>query len=360
MPKQILKRIHQKISHPNNTLLKLYNCFLTNFQMKLGTSYVIGYPYYLTIDPTNYCNLKCPLCPTGKKDTSAPRGRMSLDNFKKIIDELGKYLYSIDLFNWGEPLLNKQIYQMVSYAHQNNIWTNISTNFNFFSESEAEDMVLSGLNHLIISLDGASPQTYQQYQVGGDFERVIENIKLLVRKKRELESKRPLVEWQFIPMRHNEEEIPKAKEIAKELGMDTFSLLPLRVDMGKEIFEDIGERLTKDDKWLPKSEKYSRYDYEKKSRKVERKVCQFLWTTTSIGWDGQVYPCCAVYPSKYSFGNIFEMPFRKIWNSQAYRDSRQLFKRKIKKNSETVCGQCVKHGPIDYIVPDFEDSRVNF
>lgn len=351
MLRLVLDRIRRKISHPNGTFIKLINYLLVNVQMRLRTSYVLGYPYYITIDPTNYCDLHCPLCPTGQRDTSQPRGKMSFRTFKKIIDELGKYLYSVDLFNWGEPLLNKEVYEMVSYANKKNIWTNISTNFNQFDQGGAKEMILSGLDHLVISLDGASPETYCAYRVGGNFNKVIDNIKLLAKTKEELQSKKPILEWQFLPMKHNEHEIAKAKAMAAQLGVDEFTLRPMRVDMGKEVFEDISELLEEDNDWLPKNEEYSRYDYKKGSRKTNLQLCPFLWTTVAIGWDGAVYPCCAVYPEKYSFGNVLKKSFKEIWNGQAYRQSRKLLRKKSKAKTETVCGICLQHGPIDYVVP---------
>ena len=355
MLRQVWDRVHKRVVHPNNTFTKLLNCLSVNAQARLKTSRVFGYPYYLTIDPTNYCNLRCPLCPTGQKNNSSSKGKMLFKTFKKIINEVGKWLYSVDLFNWGEPLLNKETYKMVSYAGKRNIWTNISTNFNVFDEDSAHKMVLSGLDHLTISLDGASPETYSVYRVGGDFNRVISNIKLLVKTKKELRSKKPILEWQFLPMKHNEHEIANARTMAAQLGMDEFTLRPLRVDMGKEVFEEMPKLLEEDKKWLPANQNYSRYDYGKKSRKVRKKLCPFLWTTAVIGWDGSVYPCCAVYPEEYKFGNILEQPFKEIWNNQVYKASRKLFRASGEK-ADTVCDICIKQGPIDYVVPIKEGS----
>ena len=124
--------------------------------MEEGKAEITSFPTYLTIDPFSACNLRCPLCPTGNGSNTLKKGTLQVDIFKHIVDELGTYLYNIDLFNWGEPLLNKRVYEMVSYAHDRHIITSISTNFHFFDQAAAEQMIDSGLDYLILSIDGAT------------------------------------------------------------------------------------------------------------------------------------------------------------------------------------------------------------
>jgi hypothetical protein len=147
-------------------LFRIFNFCINNYQMSTKKSRILGYPTHMTVDVTNICNLRCPLCPTGVGAPGREKGSMSFSLFKKIIDETGKYLISIDLFNWGEPLLNKETYKMIAYANKKHIVTSVSTNFNFLSEKLAEQLILSGLDILILSIDGASQESYEQYRVG--------------------------------------------------------------------------------------------------------------------------------------------------------------------------------------------------
>lgn len=135
-----------------------------------------------------------------------------------------RYLISIDLFNWGEPLFNKQVYDMIRHAYKHHIITSVSTNFNYFSEKSAEALISSGLDFLILSIDGASQETYEQYRVGGDFQKVIQNIKILVDRKRKLGKKTPFICWQFLVMRHNEHEVEIAKKLSQDLRVDSITI----------------------------------------------------------------------------------------------------------------------------------------
>ena len=115
--------------------------------------------------------------------TGREKGMMSLDLFKRTIDEMGRYLVRLHLYNWGEPLLNKDVYEMIGYAHKHHIVTCVSTNFTVFSEAAAEKMIASGLDEIILSVDGASQETYEKYRIGGDFNKVVENISMPREKK---------------------------------------------------------------------------------------------------------------------------------------------------------------------------------
>ena len=309
---------------------------------------VKGYPTRLVIDPINICNLKCPLCPTGQGKNGQPKGTMKLNHFKQIIDELGDYLYEIDLFNWGEPFLNKNIYEMIKYANEKNVKVKISSNLSCLEKEDINKIALSELDTLIVSLDGASQESLNKYRCGADFKRVIENIKGIEKQKKILKKNSPEIIWQFLIMKHNEHEIEKAKKMAKKLRI-SIDFRPVRTDLGQEIFENDKTKIEKYQKWLPSKDVYSRFDYKKKKKKSKLKTCMFLWTQSTISWDGTVYPCCAVYDFKYNFGNMFkEGSFRKIWNNKMYQEARKIVRDKKVINSSNVCSPCMLNGFIDY------------
>ncbi|MBU0744180.1 MAG: radical SAM protein [Gammaproteobacteria bacterium] len=330
----------------NITLKKFVNFCLIIFQHTITkNSFVIGYPIELVVDPIDACNLHCPLCPTGQGRKERSRGKMSFNNFKRIVDEIGKYLYRIDLHNWGEPLLNDDIFDMIRYAHDRGIEVRVSTNLNFLDANKVENLVRSGLDELIVSLDGVSQETYEKYRVGGDFNKVIKGIKAIIEKKKELNKFTPFITWQFLVMAHNESEIPKAYKMAKILGVDKFELLPIHSDMGRELFLDRETRVEIARKWLPHDEKYNMYNIKRKKVYPKPKTCSFLWVQSVINWNGSISPCCSVYPEKYDFGNMFDSNFKNIWNNAKYKASRKMVRQRRVHDIDlkTVCADCINN-----------------
>jgi radical SAM protein with 4Fe4S-binding SPASM domain len=331
----------------NVTLRKFLNFCIISFQSyAIKNSHVIGNPVELVIDPSNICNLHCPLCPTGQGKNERSKGKMSFVNFRKIIDELGAYLYRVDLHNWGEPFLNDEIYQMIRYAREHNIEVRVSSNLNVIDHLKAEKIVQSGLDVLIVSLDGASQETYRQYRSGGFFDHVTSNIKMIQQIKKELNLSKPFIIWQFLVMRHNEHELFLAETIAKNLSVNQLDFWAIRCDMGREIFWDDKMRIENAAKWLPFNEKYRIYDLSKGKRKNRSETCYFLWVQSTINWNGSVSPCCALYEEKYDFGNAFEIGFKHIWNNDKYRQARIIVrvKKPDKSDLSNVCSHCVKNG----------------
>lgn len=331
----------------HHTLRRLLNFILIRLQLLLHSSYILGYPYFVVIESTNLCNLACPLCPTGQGLNGRKKGMISLDNFKKIIDKLGPYLYFIRLENWGEPLLNDFIFEMIEYANRKKISTSLNTNLSFIDKQKAERLILCGLNHIKISLDGASAETYLKYRRQGDFKRVIENIKLLVNMRGSLKKAKPYIEIQFIVMQHNEHEIEAIKELSQSLGVDGLFIERLRPDMRQELFNTDAYSIEKFKDWLPRDSKYSLFDYSSKTRKDRQRICNYLWTSAVINWDGSIVPCCSVYEQQYDFGNFFVEGFRQVWNGPKYQMARILIgKRKFNSADDVVCRQCFGKGAI--------------
>jgi radical SAM protein with 4Fe4S-binding SPASM domain len=271
---------------------------------------------------------------------------MSFNNFRKIIDEIGAYLYRVDLHNWGEPLLNDELYKMIAYARSHDIQVRVSSNLNGIDRTKAEKLVKSGLDVLIVSLDGASQETYAQYRVGGRFNKVTSGIKMINELKKELNVSKPSIVWQFLVMKHNENEILKAKRMSRELGVDELDFLAIHCDMGREIFWDRKTRFEKTANWLPRNKEFRMYNLATGEKKNRPKTCNFLWAQSAINWNGSVSPCCASYDEKYDFGNTFEINFKDVWNNDKYRQARRIVQsKKTGKNDRLiVCYYCVKNG----------------
>lgn len=323
------------------TPIKLYNLALKEIQSFFGNSYLLYLPNKINIDIGNVCNLKCPLCPTGRGDKGASRGLMSFEGFKKIIDQIGKNITNLELYNWGEPLLNKDLIPMIKYAKSKRIPVCISTNLNTLSEEMADDIISTKIDKIFISCDGASEATYSKYRVGGDFNRVISNIQLLSDAKKNQGNSYTRIVLLSHVFRHNEHEIEETRCLAKKLGIEV-RINKMRTDMGREIFETDNISIERDKEWIPDNKKYRAFDLVKK-KKIKQMKCKSLWNTTVINWDGSVLPCCAVYGERYAFGNIFEESFVSIWNNKKYRLARKEVQKIIEK-SPTICHTCKENG----------------
>lgn len=313
---------------------KLLNYFLINIQLKLKCPYIFGYPFEIFIDPSNICNLRCPLCPTGMGKPGRSKVKMSFSDYKRILDEFVDYIYTVNLYNWGEPLLNPDIYKMIEYANKRKIITELNSNFNLFKESDAEKLIESGLTHLIISLDGVNQQTYEIYRKNGNFNKVINNIKILNQKKKDLNSSLPFISIQFMVTSYNEIEIEQMKILGNELGVD-------HINYGQINLDDPEKELS----WLPKKNELRRYTLEG-VRKNYSKFCSWLWTKTVINSDGSISPCCCrlTFDKTNDFGNIFSERFFKIWNNDKYKSARKLMGSNRKSNVELPCSKCHKYG----------------
>ncbi|MEK7291167.1 MAG: radical SAM/SPASM domain-containing protein [Planctomycetota bacterium] len=322
-----------------STIKKIYSSILPGIYMFLGKTQLPYYPSKISIESGNLCNLRCPLCPTGQQDKNAQKGFISFDVFKKVIDEIGQSLTLIRLYNWGEPLLNKDLQRMIHYAKERCIDIKISTNLSMrMEDDQLSELLKSGLEKIYISCNGASPSTYIKYHAGGDFELVMDNMKRLVQKKKELPGCHTKLVWLFHVFKHNEHETNAAQELAKKIGIN-IKISRMRPDMGKEIFETTQKALERDKAWIPDNPAYTVISTKRK----KRIGCMLPWTETMINWDGSVLPCCAVYSEKYAFGNILKNSFAEIWNNEMYVAARKEILG-MKNEKKTICHTCKNSG----------------
>jgi len=326
------------VSFSHLTPKKLINILKTEVNLLARKKVVDSFPYFLVVDPTNICQLQCPLCSTGQRQNLRPQGKMGLSTFKKIIDELGDYLLEVHLIWWGEPFLNKDILEFVKYAHRKNIGTFISTNFSFpFKPEQIKDIVKSGLDILSVSLDGITPEIYHHYRVGGNFSWVINNLKMIKKAKKNLNQRHPSIQWQFLVTKYNEHQIPLLKDWTKKLGIDSLVFEQLLVLFGQSKHNQI--EITD---WLPQSKQFRPTISSlatNKSDNLKPGKCWWLWRSLAISHDGGVSPCCYNNDADNDFGNINKNSFKEIWNNEKYQAARSLFG-KHKSKLPTLCNQC--------------------
>jgi len=291
-----------------------------------------GFPISISFEPTTSCNLRCPECPSGLREFTRPTGMLQKDFFKETIDDIYKDLLYLIFYFQGEPYLNPNFLEMVAYAHQKGIYTATSTNAHYLTDQKAKETVESGLDRLIISIDGTSQDVYEQYRIGGNLEKVIEGAKNIVKWKKQLNSKTPFIFFQFLVVKPNEHQIEEVKKLGKEIGVDEVRFKTAQV----YDFENDPNEL------IPLNNKYSRYKKDSSGKmKVKSGLsnhCWKLWHANVITWDGLVVPCCFDKDATHQLGNLKTQSFKETWNNPNY----QQFRKELmtsRKNID-ICANC--------------------
>lgn len=276
---------------------------------------VWGLPVSYSIEPTNHCNLKCPECPSGLGELTRPLGLLSVDDFKKMIDQICDTGFYVQLFFQGEPYINKNLPEMIRYAQSKSIYVSISTNGHFVSEKKVYSIVENAPDKLIFSMDGLDEESYQNYRVGGSFKKADEGLRMLIKKRNELKKEKPFVEFQFIVMRQNEHMLDDVIKYGKNVGVDKVVFKTMQVSSYENAVH-----------FLPLNRKYMRYIIKDGTVRIKNKLknhCFALWRTSVITWDGKVVPCCFDKDAKFNFGQLNGKSFEEIWLSEPYQNFRQ-------------------------------------
>ncbi len=329
-----------KIRDGLNFLQKLTFRRLTNalrnvgsyiFSRFLGITNHSGLPVSISFEPTTSCNLRCPECPSGLRSFTRPTGMLEENLFKQTIDEIAdKLLYLIFYFQ-GEPYLHPKFLELVKYASEKKIYTATSTNAHYLTEENAKKTVESGLDRLIISIDGTSQEVYEQYRVGGNLDKVISGTKNIIKWKRNLGSHTPYVIFQFLVVKPNEHQIDEAKQLATDLGVDEI------VFKTAQIYEyENGSDL------IPSIDRYSRYRQLSNGKfQIKNKLmnhCWKMWHSCVVTFDGLIVPCCFDKDAQHRLGDLKKQTFTDIWKSEKYHHFR-LSLMKSRGNIE-MCKNC--------------------
>ena len=314
---------------------RIWNAFL------LTSSYVCsrllhsvqhaGFPLSVSIEPTTACNLNCPECPSGLKKFERPEGMLESDTFKTFIDQLADRLMYLNLYFQGEPYINPKFLSMVEYAKKKNNYTATSTNAHFITDDIAKKTVLSGLNSLIVSIDGATQEVYAQYRKNGNLYKAVEGLKNIIKWKKELNSKTPHVILQCIIFKNNEEKLGDIITLGKNTGVDEVRFKTAQLYDYKH-----GHQL------LPEKEINARYIKKRDGTyRIKNKLknhCWRMWTSCVITWDGLVVPCCFDKNAAHKLGSIKNEKFYRIWKNKEYRNFRSAILKSRK--SIDICMNC--------------------
>ncbi len=298
-----------------------------------GKSFHAGMPVSISVEPTTSCNLRCPECPSGLRSFTRPTGMLEPETFRQLIFQLKPWLSHLTFYFQGEPYLNPAFLDLVEIAVKNGIYTSTSTNGHYLKYETAIQTVKSGLQHIVISIDGSTQETYGQYRIGGQLEKVLEGTQNLIRARKELNSATPHIVFQFLVVKPNEHQIPEIERLAQELGVDELKLKTAQI----YDFEN-GSPL------IPEQEKYARY---RKGRDGKYRIknellnqCWKMWHSAVITWDGKVLPCCFDKDGHHQLGDVQKSSFAEIWKGKAYQQFRNGL---LKSRSEIdICKNCTE------------------
>ena len=310
-----MKGLYKKIN-----LKKIINLIILKlsyyFSIITKKPHIWGRPVAVSIEPVNYCNLACPECFAGNGNLTREKQRLELDCFQKIINQMPSTVSYVTFYFQGEPFLHSEFIDFVRVVNKKNIYTATSTNGHFLTDKKIREIISSGLDRIIVSIDGTTQETYEKYRKNGNLQKVITGVNTLVKLKKELNSKTPYIEIQFLVMAHNEHQIPEMKKLAKALKINKLTFKTTQIyefENGSEL--------------IPKRKKYSRYYKGKDGRfHIKGKLknrCWRQWSSVVITTSGNVLPCCFDKNGVYSFGNVFDHTLKEIWHGKKAHNFRK-------------------------------------
>lgn len=290
-----------------------------------------GMPMHVSIEPTTACNLACPECPSGLKRFTRATGKLDLEAHRTWLEQIRGSVFYTTYYFQGEPFLHPQFLSLIQLAHSFRMFTATSTNAHFIDAQKAYEIVDSGLDQLIISVDGISQEVYEQYRVQGTLEKVWQATEYLVAAKKARKRHTPRLIFQCLAVKPNEHEIPLLFERAKTFGVDE-----VRIKSAQLYDYENGHPL------MPDNPNYSRYVKKANGKYVLKNPggnsCWRMWSGSVITWDGKIVPCCFDKDAQNALGALSEGSFRTIWKSDAYNAFRQSIL--TARNDIEICTNC--------------------
>ncbi len=297
------------------TLRRRANLLRSGLAQVMRRERVPGLPPVLQVEPTNLCNLRCPLCPTGTGLSDRAGGMMSLATFDRLMDEVGDALVLAILYGWGEPFLHPQMGYMIARCTELGILSLTSTNGQHVqTRAEALELVDAGLSALIIAMDGYRQETYQAYRRGGDLDKVKRCVALVAEAKRHRGSELPCTCLRVVVSRQNEGELADMRRFARKAGVDIFSTKTLGCLAESDAYGQL--ETTERSLW--------RYAPGREQRRRAAPVrCPYPFRQPTVFWDGTVVGCEFDYNLETPWGRLAESSFRRIWNGAPARQQRR-------------------------------------
>ena len=279
-----------------------------------------SWPLHMQTELTSFCNLKCPVCPTGAGTLSRPAQSLDVDLFGRLMDEVGPYLLTLSLWGWGEPLLHPRLAEILRIASRYPVVTLLSTNGqNLMNPKVIDALSFSPPAHLIVAIDGLSDATNSQYRVGARLDQILAGVRRLAQIKQERCQAVPVLQMRYIVMRHNQHELPHLRDFARHNGFDLLTIRTL-------VLADSAEQ--KHRELVPDLEEFRAYEYAGDER-VRRKdfVCQEPFWFPTVYADGTVVACDQDCKAQLPFGRLSkEVSFADVWHGEQAANARRVIR----------------------------------
>ena len=314
---------------------KIDNFILSCEEKQHGTLNVKSLPWLIILEPTNVCNLRCPLCPTGLELSERKRGIADINEVKKFLYSIKDHCIQLHLQAWGEPTLHKKLCEIISYCKELGIYTYMSTNFSLkYKEGFLEKLVTSGLSYLHIDLDGLTQEVYSMYRKRGDVNIVLNNLEQVCKIKEEKKLDYPKIELAMLAMKQNEHQHEEFLKLKERFKVDQLKIGNIQYNPNL-----ITEYLPKNKKYIYKS--YENGEADTNSSTVsEQKRCNWPWSGFVVNYSGDISACCIIDDPHSDFGNVFKDGVKKIWNNDYYVSARAEFVDRNQIKINTICNVC--------------------
>jgi hypothetical protein len=277
------------------TVPKVLNASMALLEMKLGVAQVRSHPFVLRIEPTNSCNLRCPLCLCGNGRDPRPKGLITLDDYGRIFEEAGHWAIITRLDGLGEPTLHPRIFDLARFARSQGTSVVMHTNFNTPACADPEPFFDCGLDRLVVSVDGATQAAHAQYRVGGELEVVLARLRRLVAARRRRNLSRPIIEVQTVDFPFNRADQPLLRQLSREIGADRYQVTEVE-----------------------RSIRSGRYDAARPRR------CPWLWSVLTVAWNLDYRACTNAWTFPWPRCNLRGLPPAQFWNSPLMQEARRF------------------------------------
>lgn len=303
----------------NASYRKIFNWLLVETGIALKLRRPLGFPTFLQVEPSTHCNLRCTYCPVSL-ELPAPTGHLDPRLFDEVLADLGDYFLTIVLWGWGEPFVSPHVYDLIRRAKARRLHVISSTNGHLFARGDhARRLVDSGIDSLIVSIGGATEESYARLR-GVNMEEAFDGVRNIVSEKRRQQSTTPFISLSMIVSEYNEVEIPALRRTAESLGVDALTLKTMNTCTVRPE--------SADDHPIPSDQQYRRFQYAGNERvRATENPCKALWQKTNLRWDGQITPCTYDFDSARAMGTVTEGPLTRIWRNADYTRMRREFRK---------------------------------
>jgi MoaA/NifB/PqqE/SkfB family radical SAM enzyme len=316
----------------------------------LATTTAVNSPTYVQIEPVGQCNLRCEMCPIRFRQDGPPYGPpafMKYEVFTGLIDQFTN-LQELHLQGLGEPMMHPRFADMVCYAARRGARVTTNSNLTLLNAKRAERCVTSGLDCIHVSIDGATPETYERIRVRAHLDRVLRNLDMLLETRARLGSERPHLRMVTVAMRRNLHELPELVRLAHRYRMESLFVQHLCHDFAESSlpahYRPMRDFVQAETLLAENQERIERYFGEARAVAKELGIqvrlprtrprlhpagtsgpqrCDWPWHGPYLTYQGLAMPCCMIAtPDRLNFGSMVEQGVEAIWNGEGYRTFR--------------------------------------